>query len=567
MRNQFLLKILLIVILLFLSFCDDKSPTGRVHPHIEPPEMVEVSAGRTSYDNGHIYLDYDIGIGKFEVTNKEFVDFLNGAEVDSSGSYYIDLGTDYCHIYWDGNNFRVQKRPRDVSNYPVIQVTWYGAVAYCNWLNRYFSLETAYDTTLQIKDSLQNLVGRYRLPSAAEWEYAARGGKDGNPTTYAGSNDIDEVGWYRGNSDSFENSSIEDSKGTMPVARKLPNELGIYDMSGNVWEWTNTVNQNDQIIYCGGGWNSSDDIGLSYLDWRSLHWAHCFHGYSNIGFRLAITRVTEEDTSQPDVDNSNMIEVSAGQTASNNGSINLDYDIYMGKYEVTNGKYVEVLNKAGFSSIEYNDEELMDLNSDCIQFGYDGDNFYIKYWTDPDGDSIDVSNYPVNEVSFYGAVIYCNLLSKEEGLKSAYNLNNWKLKDSPENLAGYRLPTSNEWEYAARGGKFGDSTTYAGSNILGDVGWYLVNSTAPGNTNLPPFWRGDGGTMPVGRKQPNELGIYDMSGNVSEWTTTQANNDEYNWVHGGNIESYGPACQVDDRGSCHWSDHSYNKGFRITRTK
>lgn len=83
---------------------------------------------------------------------------------------------------------------------------------------------------------LNKLTGRnFRLPSEAEWEYAALGGNRSHDYLFSGSNDIDDVGWYAGNLPPVQDWT--EGGGTQPVAMKKPNELGIYDMSGNVAEW------------------------------------------------------------------------------------------------------------------------------------------------------------------------------------------------------------------------------------------------------------------------------------------------------------------------------------------
>lgn len=113
------------------------------------------------------------------------------------------------------------------------------------------------------------------------------------------------------------------------------------------------------------------------------------------------------------------------------------------------------------------------------------------------GDSL-----PVEQVSWYDAIEFCNKLSQREGLMPCYYVNGVNTTcDWSAN--GYRLPTEAEWEYAARGGNLSNGYRYSGSNELNSVAWYWDNSNER--------------THNVGQKRSNELGLHDLSGNVREW--------------------------------------------------
>ncbi len=112
-------------------------------------------------------------------------------------------------------------------NIPVFGLNWYDAVEYCNWLSEKEGLTPCYRQGERRMIWTRDADG-YRLPTEAEWEYAAKGGPlNEEYHAYPGSNDPDEVGWYADNSD----------EQLHPVGQKTPNELGLYDMSGNVYEF------------------------------------------------------------------------------------------------------------------------------------------------------------------------------------------------------------------------------------------------------------------------------------------------------------------------------------------
>jgi formylglycine-generating enzyme required for sulfatase activity len=201
-------------------------------------------------------------MGKYEVTIGEFKSFI-----DDTG-FKTDADKEGTSTIWTGSNWEDKKgvnwrsdaqgnpRPASEYNHPVIHVSWNDAVAYCQWLSR---------------KTGQN----YRLPTEAEWEYAARGGAKGakDQYIYSGGNELDELGWYTENTN---------DTGTRPVGGKKPNQLGLYDVSGNVWEWcadwygdypSEPVNnptgpdKGSYRVLRGGGWNYS--AGRCRVSYRS----------------------------------------------------------------------------------------------------------------------------------------------------------------------------------------------------------------------------------------------------------------------------------------------------------
>lgn len=246
--------------------------TPSVYTHnsttVVEPEMIFIQGGTfkmgsNDYDNEQLVHPVTLNsysIGKFEVTVKEYMVFVN--ETQSHFPEWLELNNNYnIHTGTDGYYKKMGDALQNEKS-PIVGISWHDAVAYCEWLS--------------------NKTGKkFRLPTEAEWEYAAKGGSKARNNNWAGTSDTFQLQKYANFCDknckeSWVNKTQNDGfVYTAPVGQFLPNELEIYDMSGNVKEWcsdwygtyldyalknpTGATSGSYRVIR-GGSWNSIDAI-------------------------------------------------------------------------------------------------------------------------------------------------------------------------------------------------------------------------------------------------------------------------------------------------------------------
>jgi formylglycine-generating enzyme required for sulfatase activity len=513
---------LAILAIIFFSFDKNETPDFNIELISVPGGAFMMGSpqgeGRDNEHPQHQVTLSDFKIGKYEITQGQ-----------------------WKHIMGSENNPSNFKKG---DNYPVENVTWDEVQIFITKLNQ--------------------ITGKnYRLPTEAEWEYAARRGNQAKGYKYSGSDDINVVAWYEGNSanqppaknkkrrlkpqkQDLSPETAKPDKSTHPVGTKPPNELGIYDMTGNVSEWcgdwygeysatpqTNPPGPAEGLarVWRGGGWNSYGAICTTHDRAGSYPNEH----YSVIGFRIVLP-------CQPPPDfGIELISVEGGtfMMGSPEGS-GYDWEkpqhqvtvssFKIGKYEITQGQWQAVMCSNPAASSE-----------DAAEWGSYGVG----------------ANYPVYYVSWndivgtYGASTVINGVAYYEN-GFIYRLNRLTGKN-------YRLPTEAEWEYAARGGNQSKGYKYSGSDDINEVAWHRDNLPAQ-DPDKPGF-----GAQPVGTKAPNELGIYDMSGNVWEWCSDwwSLYTSEPQTNPGGASDGSARVLRSGNDSDCHSADRSaYSPAYR-----
>lgn len=245
----------------------------------QKPEMIKVEGG--TFIMGNDYSLNQDESPEHKVTLSDFLMGKNEVTFDEFDKFCIATGSDKPD---DARMGRGKK--------PVMNTSWESAVMYCNWLSKMNGFDKCY--TIK-RDSMAMSItcdfnaNGYRLPTEAEWEYAAKGGNKSKGYSFSGSDDPDKVAWYYLNSDGYPHE----------VGLKEANELGLHDMSGNIREWcwdyyakdfyvkspeNNPTGPSSGVrrVYRGGAWN----FKLDFLRMTSRESMGQNKKYGNIGFRI-----------------------------------------------------------------------------------------------------------------------------------------------------------------------------------------------------------------------------------------------------------------------------------------
>lgn len=434
---------------------------------------------------------------------------------------------------WDEvRTWAVQKGYSDLApgggkgpNHPVVNVTWYDVVKWCNarsemegrtpayYTSSSHSPATIYRTgTVDIENGWVLPDMGYRLPTDTEWEYAARGGLIGKRFPWGDTIQHTRANYYSSDQFAYDTSATREyqpaySQGFYPytaaVGSLATNGFGLYHMAGNVSEWVFDRGTNIWVSRLGRGASWGD-----FANWARVG-VHLQGDPNDSSMYWGFRSVLSSPADEPALDET---------MATIPGGTNSGADPDFGSYSLTVTEFQ--MDRYPVSKALWNE-----VRTWALQNGYTG----------LGGGSGKASDHPVVNVSWYDAVKWCNARSEMEGETPAYYTSsslstaaiyrtgsvdveaNWVRLDT-----GYRLPSNTEWEYAARGGlvgkrfPWGNTIQHAVANYYSDSSFSYDTSSTRGDH--PEYSNGNYPyTAPVSALATNGFGLYHMAGNVSQW--------------------------------------------------
>ena len=440
------------------------------------------------------YKDFKIGTqtlnkNKDQSTNssQDLVFDVNGVQFTmkfvEGGTFMMGASDEYIDLQTDDEKplHKVNLDSYYIGETQVTQELWQtvmGNNPSCWQEDRFPVEQVSWDECQEFIKKLNNLTGKtFALPTEAQWEYAARGGNKSKGYLHSGGNDIDEVGWheYNSGSDDIDDDgyyAFNSNALIHEVAIKKANELGLYDMTGNVWEWCN--------------------------DWFDENY------YSNS---------PEDNPKGPTLGKYHVLRGG-------------DCDTFAGDCRVSSRYY----NRPTETRLWIGFRLVLNLTPQDLVFNVNGVQFTMKYVdggtfmmgasdNDVEADDDEKPAHKVRLDSYYigetqvtqdlWQAVMGNNPSQWEGDRLPVETVSWNdclgFIKKLNSLTGktFALPTEAQWEFAARGGNKSKGYKYSGSDNLDEVACYEDNSN----------YR----THMVAAKKPNELGLYDMTGNLWEW--------------------------------------------------